>query len=268
MQRQVEWGIGKPTENETLADEALAAATAGRLRESRELFQRAFLAARKNGFPNNTAAAAVSQSSVEALFHNFAAAKERATAALAIEGANVSDDAALALARTGDLARAESLAADLVRQNPLDTLVNEVSVPRIRAEVEIQRGQAGRAIDLLRSTMPFELRDFSVPYIRGMAYLSARIGADAALEFQKILKNQGIDPISPYYPLAHIGLARAYSLQGDKAASRREYEEFLALWKDADPDIPILRETRSAYSELVRPIAVLTTPRRSGSTNH
>jgi tetratricopeptide (TPR) repeat protein len=253
MHRQVEWGMGKPTEDETLIDEALAAATTGRLRESRELFQRAFKAARKNGYPDNAAGAVVSEASVEAVFHNFAAAKEGAAAALAVHGATVSDDAALILASSGDLARAELLADDLLRQSPLDTIVNEVSVPRIRAEVEIRRGRPARAIDLLRNAAEFELRDFTVPYIRGSAYLAAGLGTDAVREFQKIVKNQGVDPVSPYYPLAHLGLARGYALQGDKASCRREYEEFFALWRDADQDIPILREARSAYSQLGRP---------------
>jgi hypothetical protein len=90
---------------------------------------------------------------------------------------------------------------------------------------------------------PFELRDFTVPYIRGQAYLSARKGADAA-GIRKILKNQGVDPISPFYPLANIGLAQALALRGDPGAGRREYEAFFELWKDADPDNPILREAR------------------------
>lgn len=250
MQRQVEWGIGKSTEDETLMYEAAAAATAGKLRDSRELWRHALAVARKNGFPDNAAAAVVSQGLVEAAFHNLTQAKERATAALTLEGANVADDAALVLAQIGELTRAESLADDLVRRYPLDTLVNEVSVPRIRAAVEIRRGQPARAVDLLRSAAPYELRDFTVPYIRGSAYLSAGLGTDAAREFQKIIKNQGIDPLSVYYPLAHIGLARAYALEGDQAGSRREYEQFFALWKDADQDIPILREARSAYAEL------------------
>ena len=123
-------------------------------------------------------------------------------------------------------------------------------MPRIRAEIEIERGQAARAIDLLRSAAPYELRDFTVPYIRGVAYLSASMGQNAVGEFEKILRNQGVDPVSPYYPLAHLGLARAYALEGDTAASRREYQEFFRLWKDADPDIPILREARSGYVKL------------------
>jgi len=250
MRGEAEWGIGKSTEDETLMDEALGAATAGRLRDSRELFGRAFAMARKNGLPDNAASAVVSQGSIEAAFHNFREAKERANAALALEGDQASEDAALVLARSGDLTRAESLSDDLLRRYPLDTIVNEVSVPEIRAEMDIRRGQPAHAVDLLRTAAPFELRDFTVPYIRGEAYLSARMGTDAAREFQKIVKNQGVDPISPYYPLAHKGLAQAYALQGDNAGSRREYEEFFALWKDADANIPVLREARSAYSGL------------------
>ena len=216
------------------------------------------------GFPDNAAAAVVVRGSIEAAFHNSTAAKDLATAALALDGANVSDDAALVLAQIGDLTRAESLADDLVRQYPLDTLVNEVDVPGIRAEVEIRRGRPARAVDLLRNAAPYELRDFTVPYIRGSAYLSALMGTDAAREFQKILKNQGVDPISPYYPLAHIGLARAYTLEGDQAASRREYEAFLASWKDADQDIPILREAKDAYAGLAerKPVTPTDPPER------
>jgi DNA-binding winged helix-turn-helix (wHTH) protein/tetratricopeptide (TPR) repeat protein len=252
MQRQVDWGAGKPTEDETLMDEALAAATTGRLHDSRELFHRAFSVASKDGHPDNAGAAVVSQASVETMFEILGAAKERVAAAMAVEGAQVSEDAALVLARSGDLARAESLAEGLIRKDPLNTLVNEFYVPGIRAEVEIKRGRPERAVDLLRGAAPFELRNFTVPYIRGSAYLAAHMGTDAAQEFQKILKNQGVDPISPYYPLAHIGLAQAHALEGDKLASRCEYEAFFALWKGADKDIPILREARSTYAELVQ----------------
>ena len=167
MKRQEDWGAGKSTESETLVDEALAAATAGRLHDSRELFRRAFATARHSGLSNNAASAAVTQATVEAAFDNLPEARERATAAMAVEGAKVSDDAALVLAAAGDLTRAESLAAELGRQYPLDTLINEVSVPRIRAEAEIRRGNPAHAIDLLRDAAPYELRDFTVPYIRG-----------------------------------------------------------------------------------------------------
>ena len=257
MQRQAEWGIGKPTEDETLQYEAAAAATAGRLRESRELWRRASTVARKNGFPDNAVNAVASLGSIEAEFHNLREAKDGATEALALEGAKVSADVVLLVAQTGDLSRAESLADDIVRQYPLDTVVNEVQVPKIRAEAEIKRGQPARAVELLRSAAPYELRDFTVPYIRGSAYLSARMGTDAAGEFQKILKNQGIDPLSLYYPLAHLGLARAYALQNDIAASRGQYEKFFALWKDADQDIPILREARNEYAQMAqaKPVA-------------
>jgi len=250
MRRQVEWGMQTPSDDETLVYEASAAATKGRLRDSRELWRRAFAVASKNGLPENAATAVMEQGSMEAAFHNFTEARERAAAAMALEGANVSDDTALLVAQAGDLSRAESLADDLVRRRPLDTLVNEVMVPMIRAEVAIQRGQPAHAVDLLRNAAPYELRDFSVPHVRGEAYLSAKMGTDAAREFQKIVKNQGVNPISLYYPLAHKGLAQAYALQGDKTGSRREYEEFFALWKDADPDIPLLIAARKEYAAL------------------
>lgn len=89
-----------------------------------------------------------------------------------------------------------------------------------------------------------------MPYVRGLACLSVRDGQRAVLEFQKILNNQGVDPLSVYYPLAHVGLARARALQADKADSLRQYEEFFASWRDADADIPILREAKGEYAEL------------------
>jgi predicted Zn-dependent protease len=132
------------------------------------------------------------------------------------QGGDFIDPAAVALARCGDLDRAESIASDLGKRCPLDTIINEVTLPVIRATAQIKRGQPARAVELLRTAAPYELRDFAVPYTRGLAYLAAGMGSEAAAEFQKILNNQGVDPISPYYPLARVGLARAYAVQRDK----------------------------------------------------
>jgi predicted Zn-dependent protease len=193
----------------------------------------------------------LSQAEMESAFGNFARARERATTVLNLAPLGVFiDPAATALARSGDVDRAESIASDLGKRYSLDTIVNEVTLPVIRATAQIMRRQPARAIELLRAAEPYELRDFTVPYTRGLAYLSARMGRDAAAEFQKILHNPGVDPISPYYPLAHVGLARAYALQSDKANSRREYQEFFKLWKNADRDIPILRAAESEYARL------------------
>ena len=166
------------------------------------------------------------------------------------QGGDFIDPAAVALARCGDLDRAESIASDLGKRCPLDTIINDVTLPVIRATAQIKRGQPARAVELLRTAAPYELRDFAVPYTRGLAYLAAGMGSEAAAEFQKILNNQGVDPISPYYSLARVGLARAYAVQRDKANSRRAYEEFFVRWKDADRDIPILRAAQAEYAGL------------------
>src|SRR5579859_4594568 len=216
MQRQVEWGADKPTEDQTIMDEAWAAATEGKLRESRELCRRAFEAARRHGFQDNAAIVVLSQADIESAFGNFARARERATTALKLaQGADFIDLAAVALARCGDLDRPQSIASDLGKRCPLDTIINDVTLPVIRATVQINRRQPARAIELLRTAEPYELRDFQVLYTRGVAFLAARMGREGAAEFQKILHNPGIDPISPYYPLARVGLARAYALQAD-----------------------------------------------------
>jgi hypothetical protein len=178
-------------------------------------------------------------------------ARERAATALKLApSADFIDPAAIALARCGDLGRAESIAGDLGKRDPLDTIINAVTLPVIRVTAQITRQQPARAIELLRTAEPYELRDFAVPYTRGLAYLSAGMGRKAAAEFQKIPHNPGVDPVSPYYPLAHVGLARAYALQSDKVSSRREYSEFFTRWNDADRDIPILRAAQREFAGL------------------
>ena len=105
----------------------------------------------------------------------------------------------------------------------------------------------------LAPALPYERRTFDIPYVRGVAYLAAADGAHAAAEFRKILDNPGVESVSVHYPLAHLGLARAYTLQHDLGASRKAYEQFFADWKDADMDMPLLREARAEYARLPHP---------------
>jgi tetratricopeptide (TPR) repeat protein len=142
----------------------------------------------------------------------------------------------------------------LAKHFPSDTFLNGVSLPTARAAIEIQRGNPAKALEWLRSAGPYELgqfADFLPIYVRGLAYLRAREGAQAAAEFQKILDHRGVDPLSPLYALARLGLARAYALSGEKDKSRSAYQDFLALWKDADPDIPVLKEAKTEYAKLL-----------------
>jgi predicted Zn-dependent protease len=158
-----------------------------------------------------------------------------------------------ALARAGDLSRPDSLADDLARRFPTDTSLNFVWLPSVRAYIQVKRGNPTLALETLKVAEPFELGFMAGPnttYIRGEAYLALENGAAAAAEFQKIIDRPGVWPLDIRHPLARLGLARAHVLQGDAAGARRAYQDFLAVWKDADPDIPILQEAKADYAKL------------------
>ena len=165
--------------------------------------------------------------------------------------------AALALSRAGDTAAAEKLAAELDKTFPLDTLVQRYWLPTIRAGVALERKDPNRAIELLKVASTIELSEpsqftiFLCPvYVRGEAYLMLRDGHRAAAEFQKFIDRRGVVMNFPWGALARLGLARAYAFEGDTAKARAAYQDFLGLWKDADPDIPILKEAKAEYAKL------------------
>jgi eukaryotic-like serine/threonine-protein kinase len=165
--------------------------------------------------------------------------------------------AALALARAGDTAGAEKLAAELDKTFPLDTLVQRNWLPTIRAAVALERKDPNRAIELLKVTSTIELSGptslpiFLCPvYLRGEAYLMLHDGSRAAAEFQKFIDHRGVVMNFPWGALARLGLARAHAMEGDTAKARASYQDFLTLWKDADPDIPILKQAKTEYAKL------------------
>src|SRR4029453_1171723 len=125
-------------------------------------------------------------------------------------------------------------------------------VPIIRAAIALQQNQPDQAIKLLNPAIPYEsgTGGFWPTYLRGQSWLRLGKTNEAGAEFRKILDHRGWDPLSPFYPLAHLGLARAFALQGDSTAARKAYQDFFAFWKDADPDIPILIEARSEYEKI------------------
>jgi len=155
-----------------------------------------------------------------------------------------------ALAFCAQSGQAQALADDLAKRWPADTLLNAAELPLSRAAIELNRGNAAQAIELLRSAWPYERWRPRMTYLRGLAYLRAGKGAEAAVEFQKIAGPKGARPTWPEHALAYLGLARAYALAGDVAKSRKAYKDVLALWKDADPDISVLREAKSEYAKL------------------
>jgi tetratricopeptide (TPR) repeat protein len=200
---------------------------------------------------------------VEADFGNPVPARAEAKAALTLSpGQGVLTGAAVALASAGDSNRALQLTDELAKRNPLDTLLNGYWLPAIRAKVEINLHNPTKAIGLLQTAAPYERSEDSMfaVYVRGEAYLAAGQGTAAAAEFQKILNHSGI--VGNYWTgaLAHLGLARANALESrtsrgaDADAARvralAAYKDFLTLWKDADPDIPILTEARKEYAKL------------------
>jgi serine/threonine protein kinase/tetratricopeptide (TPR) repeat protein len=159
--------------------------------------------------------------------------------------------ASLVLGVCGQAGQAQSLSEELAKRFPKDTIINAVWLPVCRSANEISRGNAAQAIEILQASRSYEPGAFFWPqYLRGQAFLKEQKGTEAAAEFQKILDHRGQDPVSELYPLSHLGLARAAAVTGDTAKARREYQDFLALWKDADPDLPVLIEAKKEYERL------------------
>ena len=157
---------------------------------------------------------------------------------------------ALAMSAAGDEKKAEDLATGLAQKRPYDTFVQFVGAPVVRAQLQLNHNNSAKAIDLLDNAMVYARANTTVLYFRGNAYLKSGRGADAVQAFQRMLEVKGFAGIDPLMPLADLGLARAYALAGDKARSRVAYQDFFGLWKDADPDLPLLREAKAEYARV------------------
>ena len=194
----------------------------------------------------------------EAAFGDLAEARKTALAAIEEPalGQNAKGAGAFALAGAGDISRSESVLNGLAVRFPQDTLVQSVLLPTVQAQIELSRKNPERSIELLRTAAAYELTGISLngclypAYVRGQAYLAAKQGMLAAAEFQKILDHRGLVGACETGALAHLGIARAFALQGDTAGARHAYEDFLTLWRDADPDVPVLIEAKSEYAKL------------------
>ena len=259
MARLVSAAMGKPgTEDVLLAAQADTEGWYGNLKNAHELTGRAVDSAQHNDAKERAAAyqAVAALREVEAGNREQARAEAKAALKLA-PNRDVLAIAALALARAGDTAGAEKLAVELDKTFPLDTLVQRYWLPTIRAGLALQRKDPNRAIELLKAASAVEL---SVPaslaiylcpvYLRGEAYLMLHDGNRAAAEFQKFIDHRGVVANFPWGALARLGLARAYAMQGDTAKARAAYQDFLTLWKDADPDIPILKQAKAECAKL------------------
>jgi serine/threonine protein kinase/tetratricopeptide (TPR) repeat protein len=259
MAQLVSAAMGKPgSEDLLLAAQADTEAWYGKLKNAHELTGRAMDSAQRNEAKESAAEYQAAAALREVESGNREQARAEANAAVKLApNRHVRAMAALALARAGDTAGAEKLAGELDKTFPLDTLVQRYWLPTIRAGVALERQDPNRAIDLLKVASTIELSPGSQlatslcpTYVRGEAYLMLHDGNRAAAEFQKFIDYRGLVATFPWGALARLGLARAYALQSDTAKARAAYQDFLTLWKDADPDVPILKEAKAEYANL------------------
>jgi len=252
MKEQIDWAGGRPDEHLAQAWQAEVAAFRGQLRTAREFSQRTVELALQHEQKEAAAQFLAGQAVTEAVFGQSERVSDlvdrafgilRSRAAVAI--------AANAFSLCGDSEKAQPLMDEYSQLLPKNTFWNAVSAPLYRAQIALHDADAAQAIELLESAHRFESSgNFGPQYVRGQAYLKLNKGAEAAAEFQKILSHRGWSVRGVLYPLAYVGLARGAILQGDTAKARKAYQGFFALWKDADPDTPILIEAKREYEKL------------------
>ena len=262
MKEHFSWSMGKPgVENQMLSMEAGTAAYQGKLATARELSRKAETSANGAGEREMAAGCAAAAALWEALYGNIAKAKERVYGTLALSnGRDAQYVAALALALNKDEGGARLLLEDLEKRFPEDTIVRFNYLPTLRAQLAlIDSKGAAKAIEALTVASPYELgipgsstfwTNLYPVYVRGEAYLAAHQGVLATSEFQKILNWPGVAVNEPIVTLAKLGLARAFMEAGDVRKGREAYDQFFALWKDADDDIPVLHEAQWEYQKL------------------
>ena len=264
MDRVSSSGQGKAgAEHRVAHAEALALARSGRLQAARRSSSRAVDLALQEGEREAAASYRAARAVWEAVYGNAAEGKRNATGGAGLsKGRDVEYAAGLALALSGDSSRSEALAGDLEKRFPEDTFVKFTYVPVLRALAALERGKPADSVERLQIALPYELAvnglnfnhfylgGLHSAYVRGEALIAAHRYAEAAAEFQKILDHRGIVGADPIGALAHLQLGRAFALSGDKTKAKAAYEDFLALWKDADPDIPILKSAKAEYARL------------------
>src|ERR1700733_3875224 len=260
MEQQLAWAAGRAGDEDVmLSGQADTDAYYGRLARARDYSRRALESAVRAGSKETAALWQATAALREAEVGNTAVARQNTDAALSLQsGSAVKLLAALKLARAGDTARAKRLVEQLEteRTASTDTMLKLYSLPTIQSAIEISKNNPSQGILDLEAAVPYELGGpLSFPYlypvwVRGHAYMAAHNGIAAAAEFQKLIDHPGIVINQPIGSLAHLELGRAYALSGDNVKARASYQNFLTLWKDADPDIPILIAAKSKYAKL------------------
>lgn len=266
MEREAALPREKPGSDDWMSNaEGFVSAYSGHLQEARKMSRRAADLARKAERRDTEALYEADAAMREALFGNVSTARQRALDALALSKSRDAEyEVAFELAFSGDVSRSQELTEDLSRRFPEDTMVRFTYAPTIRALVALNHNQPSKAVELLQTTISYEggtpieggsefllgAGSFYPTYVRGLAYLAAHQGAEAAAEFQKILDHRGVVLCDPIGVLAHLQLGRAYALSGEKTKAKSAYHDFLTFWKDADPNIPILKRAQTEYANL------------------
>jgi eukaryotic-like serine/threonine-protein kinase len=255
MDREAAFLMGKPGyEGSMLGIESITAAYAGQFNKMRELLRRAVESDTRGDDKETAAGLQAGMATTEAMVGNTALAKQQAQAGLALsDNWSAEGYAAIAMALVGDSAQATRLADDLNKRFPQHTMVQSVFLPMIHGAIALDAGNGAKAVEALAAAAPYEfgiLFPGYPAYFRGQAYLKLGKGSDAVAAFQKIVDHPGETLNDPVGALAHLGLARAYALSGDTRKARTAYQDFFALWKDADPDIPILKQAKAEYAKL------------------
>ncbi len=260
MEQQVAWAAGKPGDEDALLSfQSDTEAYYGRLTQARTFSRKAVDSAVRSDSKEPAALWQANAALREAEFGLAARAKQGVANALALDpGRDVKVLAALALARIGETTQAKRLVQELEKSYPSNTMLKRYWLPAVNAALELKPGHSSEALVLLEAAAPYELGwppplqvgTLYPALLRGEAYLQTHNGSAAAAEFRKLINHRGIVANFPTGVLAQVGLARAYVLQGDTAKARSTYRDFLALWKDADPDIPLLKQAQAEYAKL------------------
>ena len=256
MQRELKWAASRPAAEASSVQllAALDASRLGRMNNARELLAQSFAATRAANLRELAAHSAAMQAFVEMEVGEVQKARQAVTESSALSRTRSNLPVlAVVLAMAGDYRQSQNIAEELNRRYPLDTLIQGVYIPCAEALRESGEGLFTKAIDTLRPANRYELGEalnFLPIYVRGLIYLRADQAANAISEFQKIIDRRNLSPLAPEHSLAHLQVARAYMLKGDSAKARTSYQDFLALWKDADPDIPILKQAKAEYAKL------------------
>lgn len=252
LQEQISWAGGRTDEYRALYWRAQSSSFTGRWRESNEHLRRAIEIALRAEAEEVVAGYTADQAVRAAWLGQFAQASMLAQSALKLErNRNVLPRAALAFALSGETGKAQQLIEELEEKHPNDTMVNQIWLPEIKAVIQLRKNDAQTALELMETPKRYETAAVFTPQtVRALVYLKLGQGAQAAAEARRILEHRGQGPLSVLWPLAHLSLARASAMQGDTAQAKKSYQDFFTLWKDADPDIPILIEAKREFEKL------------------